>query len=204
MSMLNERTMSMMSVSRLRRTFDRRLLKETRVVPVAVVTVETALLLLLWWRWWWWWWWWFGEDLSEVIMRDDEHLSVPRVESAPLLTILLPPPPPPFPITPPLLCWWWWWWFNIVVAVKFEVVATDKLALLFVVPMDGVVESLLRSEWWSVQLRGWIEENVGGIRNEFDNCFRSFSPLWLKHFVEKRRKKKRLETLLAHLNSKVS
>ena len=128
--MLNERTISIMSVSRLRRTFEMRFLNETRAVVVVLVTVLTALLCLR-----------LGEDFNDVII---------------LLPLRL--------------------WLSMVVAVRFDVVATDKFALLFVVPMDGVAESLLSV---CSDERGCIEENVGGIKNEFDSCFRSFSPLWL-------------------------
>lgn len=86
-----------------------------------------------------------GEDLSEVIM------------------MLLPLPPPP-----PRPCWW----LSIVVAVRFEEVPTDKLALLFVVPIDGVAESLFSE----LSERGCMEVKLGGIRNEFESCFLSFSP----------------------------
>ena len=66
-------------------------------------------------------------------------------------------------------------------------VATDRLALLFVVPMEGVAES--EFSMCSVEVRGCMHENVGGMRNELDNCFRSFSPLWLKPVTQNREEK---------------
>ena len=41
--------------------------KQTKTVPVTIITPLIAMMMMMWWWWWWswsWWWWWFAKPLA--------------------------------------------------------------------------------------------------------------------------------------------